>query len=231
MAIALDSYNSVQTAIASSLTYSATVGAIANGILVVGVEYYNWALSVSSLTFNGVSLTKAIRTNNGSLNAATEIWYLVNPPSGAHSVVVTLTGSTQLCSSAASFSGVHQTTPMDTTALGNVVGSGSGSLSQSITTVTAGAWLVDVVNGSWGSLTANSPQVSLAWMTGTDAKNFGMSYQGPVSSPGNRADGWTGGSTSAAATISVAALRPAGSSFNPAWARGCNQIIGGGYVS
>jgi hypothetical protein len=46
---------------------------------------------------------------------ASEIWYLTNPASGSNTVSVTVTGATDSIKlAAASFTGAHQSSPLDT---------------------------------------------------------------------------------------------------------------------
>lgn len=77
------------------------VGTGSDRVLVVGVEA-NTA-SVSSITFGGVSLTKAVSsfTNNDA-----ELWYLKNPSSTPANIVVTLSAPAQVVVGAYSFFGV-----------------------------------------------------------------------------------------------------------------------------
>ncbi len=82
-----------------------------DGLLVVGATSEN--KSVTSVTYNTIPLTKGSSVVGG---AAMEVsfWYLVNPPTGAHTVVVTQSGNADLYCGAVSFNGVDQGTPLGT---------------------------------------------------------------------------------------------------------------------
>jgi hypothetical protein len=76
---------------------------------------------VTSVTYNGVALTQAWALN-GPGWVRNEGWYLVAPATGANTVVVTYAGNNlQAAAGGVSFTGVNQTTPVDTaaTASGN----------------------------------------------------------------------------------------------------------------
>lgn len=92
-------------------TFSHTVAAGNNRILVVCVSFRNMVSSVTGVTYNGVALTQGARGSNTDRN--TDIWYLVNPATGANDVVVTydLDPADQV-SGAANFTGVSQVTPV-----------------------------------------------------------------------------------------------------------------------
>ncbi|MCI0562799.1 MAG: hypothetical protein MN733_30320 [Nitrososphaera sp.] len=68
--------------------------------------------TVSTVTYNSVSLSSQAGLEHG--NERLELWSLVNPATGANDVVVTLTENAHFRGSAISFTGVHQTTPLDT---------------------------------------------------------------------------------------------------------------------
>ena len=94
-------------------------------ILVVSVHLHDDADDISSGTYGGQSLTSAGVgvENTGSNLTRTEIWYLVNPPTGSNTLTLTL-GSSAFCAGcvAVQYSGVHQTTPIggtDTDAAGS----------------------------------------------------------------------------------------------------------------
>jgi hypothetical protein len=68
---------------------------------------------------------------------ASEIWYLENPTSGSNTVSVTVTGATDSIKlTAASFTGAHQSSPLDAS---NVATGFGGNPTASVTTITANA--------------------------------------------------------------------------------------------
>lgn len=70
--------------------------------------------TISAASYNSVALTKAVQNAEVSMDA--EIWYLIAPASGSHTVSVTVTGDTDAIKLASSsFTGVVQTSALDTT--------------------------------------------------------------------------------------------------------------------
>lgn len=227
MAIALDSSASAQSATnVSAMTYSHTTGAgLQNSKLVVGVTYYNLAVSASGITYNGVALTKVLRLNDASHNAATELWYLDSPAAGSHSVVVTMTGSaSRLFAGSYSLSGV-KSGAVDASAVGSVVIGTHSTHADNITTISAGDWVIDVlcVNAGTAAATASGSQTNVLSQTTTDATGaLSMSTLGPKSPAGLQAMGWTFTSSANATAHSALALAPAPSAglFLPAGLEG-----------
>lgn len=131
------------------------VGTGSDRVLVVGVEA-NTA-SVSSITFGGVSLTKAVSsfTNNDA-----ELWYLKNPSSTPANIVVTLSAPAQVVVGAYSFFGVSQTNPVPTTATNHNTIANSPTIS--ITTAYSNSWVLDstAINGG---ATLSSPTCTQRW--------------------------------------------------------------------
>lgn len=96
---------------------SLTIGAISNGLLAV-VAFIDAAHtgSISGMTWNGVALTQTAHANNASASsggATADIWTLLNPATGAHTLAVSFTNtggfSVDLKFIARSYSGVNQT--------------------------------------------------------------------------------------------------------------------------
>lgn len=114
--IAFDASSSANTGAVdqTSLTWSHTVGAGSNRILVVGVSIRNSAgQTVSSVTYAGVGLTFIGAQSNGT-NSRIEMWRLLAPATGTNSIVVTMSAGAHFVGGAASFTGVDQTTPLGT---------------------------------------------------------------------------------------------------------------------
>ena len=98
----------------TSVTWSHTVGAGSNRLLVVLLSD-NPTDAVSSVTYGGVALTQLPGAHVvGGTGAEVDIWYLKNPASGAANFVATWAAQGYLNAGAVSFSGVDQTTPLDT---------------------------------------------------------------------------------------------------------------------
>jgi len=140
MAIVFDAASTGTAGIASSLTFAHTTGSGNKRFLVVGVAYQD-TTSVSSITYNGTSLTFVNRASQSSTTS--ELWYLANPSSGANNVVITMSGTTAYpTGSAITFTGVAQTSLVDSsnTATGN-------DTAPTVTTTTTrdNSWVVDCV--------------------------------------------------------------------------------------
>lgn len=118
---------------ASSVTFAHTVGANGQRLLIVCVSIAQSSGAVTSATFNGVAMTKAINKVlvSGS-NYECAIFYLVNPPTGTYNVVVNFSASSNYAVGAASFFFVNQASPADNT---NSTSAASGAPVLSITTV------------------------------------------------------------------------------------------------
>jgi len=98
----------------SSLTFSHTIGNGDDRILVVGIYNKSGGDLVTSVTFNGTSLTRFATASGGSLNQG-YLYYLLNPDTGTHNIIITLSGtSTSLHAAAASFFGVSGIDNLDT---------------------------------------------------------------------------------------------------------------------
>ncbi|MBI3812387.1 MAG: hypothetical protein HY283_09330 [Nitrospirae bacterium] len=196
----------------ASLTWSHTVGAGSNSILVVGVSILNnSSQTVTGVTYAGVPLTLIGSQNNGT-NARVELWYRLVPATGANNVVVTLSAAAAVVGGAVSFTGVDQTSPVDASAFnsGNIT-----PVTVTITTVTNNAWVVDVLASlasSANTVTAAAGQTerwNVAIGGNPNARGAG-STKGPISPAGAVTMSWslTGGPPRRSA-IGAVALKPA----------------------
>ncbi len=161
---------------------SFNAGTGSNRLLVVGVEANNEF--VNSVTFGGVSLTKAVShfTNNDA-----EFWYLTNP-SGTGNIVVTMNGRTSVVVGAYAFSGVNQTMPLPTTATNfNTV---SSNPSISITTQYPNSWVLDLP-AIYGGKTLGSPTCTQHWDINIASAITGASSSKTTTSPGSVTCSWT----------------------------------------
>src|SRR5262249_1140103 len=142
---------------------------------------------ITSITYNGVNLTKIRADADDTQDITTELWYLVNPASGAHNVTVNFTGNITNTSvgMAASFTGVDPTIPIDST--GTSSGSSNTQATGNITTASDSAWVVDVIydkNDTGFSSVGVSQSSRTMVVTGPSSDSQGMSTRGPVSPPG-----------------------------------------------
>ena len=111
--------------------------------------------TVSSATYGGQSL--ALQRREQITDATTEVWYLVNPPSGANTLVVNFASGTNDCDvqAAISFTGVNQTNPIGADA-GAQAASGSAN-SVAIATTTANSLIVGGCTGLGGDTQPMNP--------------------------------------------------------------------------
>ncbi len=151
-------------------------------------------------TYGGLPLQRAaFSPSNNNNRPKTEIWYLVNPPAGLFNVVVTPRGplvnptvnSDEVVVGVISFSGVSATNPQDVPAV--TLAGGGTSANLSITPITNGAWVFDVLSVN------NNPNPA-------------------INPPGSRVERWrrvvNSNITGVAATIGP--INPA-ATINPRW--------------
>lgn len=125
------SSSTTNTSNVSTLTWTHTTTMNAGRILIVGVSEI-WDNPVSSVTYAGVSLSKVNMSTCASSACKTEMWYMINPPSGSNSVVVNFSSSqTNLSAGATSYYGVNTANPLGTSVVN------SGALGQPSITVTS----------------------------------------------------------------------------------------------
>ena len=110
-AIAFDAASSAKAANASSLSWSHTCSG-SDRLLVVGTNAGDTTAGdrpVTGITYNGAALTK-IRSDTIGL-ITSELWYLLNPDTGAHNIIVSYTGlNTDAQAGGISLTGVDQIT-------------------------------------------------------------------------------------------------------------------------
>jgi hypothetical protein len=183
-----------------SATWNHTVAS--GGVLLVVVSVRNAtdaSRPVSSVTYDGVNLTKAVSIQNDSYDLGAEIWYLKNPTTGsAKSVVVTLTGSTgNLWSAAASsFTGCDTSTLVGAT---QTASASSTAVSLSLTPNGSDSWIIDAVySKSDAAITAGQTQRSQQSVNASGDR-VGSETAGPVS--GATTKGWSWSSSGQAAVL------------------------------
>ena len=120
---------------------SVTVDAVTNGVFTNGttvtfahtvsgadrelqVSVHVHTQPVTSVTYNGVSLSLLRQEVESSQGTNTEVWHLIAPPTGTHNVVVVIANSNNFGVVAISLNGVNQTSPTGTIVSGNYPGSG-----------------------------------------------------------------------------------------------------------
>jgi pectate lyase len=182
----------------SSLSWSHTLGAGTDRIVIIGVAAENSTAAnaaVAGVTFNGVAATavpNSLISGGGTGIIETELFYVLNsslPAPGTYTIQVTFHGSIQGASTGAiSLFGVNQSAPESVAT--SVDTSGADSIATSITTHTNGAWVVDVAgSGNSGTFTAASGQ-SLRWGIAASGMT-GASSTRPVATAGSTTLSWT----------------------------------------
>lgn len=138
-----------------------TLSSVSNGCIFVTFSIYDTTLAnrtMSSVTWNGVALTKKRATEiTGAGGQRVELWYLINPASGAHTLSwATGGGSPFVDLGVTFFSGVDQTTPIE--ADNESTHSGVTSESVSLTTLTDNAYIIDVCECASGPQSPGASQ-------------------------------------------------------------------------
>jgi hypothetical protein len=136
-AVLVDAVSSGNTA-GSSLTISHTTSGT-DRLMLAGVSINNTNFeTVSSITYNGVSLTY-VNSEIRADDARVEIWQLVDPPVGTHDVVITFSATVtrHAVAGVTTFTGGDQTDP-----LGAFAGNNATSNSANLTVPSASGELV-----------------------------------------------------------------------------------------
>ncbi|MCZ7392697.1 MAG: hypothetical protein ABOK23_08315 [Candidatus Methanoperedens sp.] len=180
---------------------SFAIGSGTNRLLVVGLNYNNTPGTTSTVKYNNTDLTLAMRANNSNKNY-TELWYLVNPPSGSYNISHNQTNATQMVMGAWSYTGVDQVTPIGN--ITNATGTSTNS-NVSITTTVANSVLVDVETDGSTLLTVGAGQTQ-RYKANTTKINGGGSEMS-TSAAGTYNMNWALGSSAAWVNIG-AEIRP-----------------------
>lgn len=218
MAIAIDAVSaSSGVSSVSSVTFSHTI-ATANEVLVVSIgartNKANTNNIVSTVTYNGTSCTSQRADANiaggpDTFSGRSAIYTLVNPSTGTNNVVVTWTGTvTYGGSGASSWTGVDQTTPVNTA--GGATGT-STTLSAGLTTTVDSCYLIDAVYSRSGTLTKNATQTTIANVSIAADDTVGASYKS-AGTAGAKTMDWTESADGNDWAMSVIALQPSSTS-------------------
>jgi hypothetical protein len=165
--------------------------------------------SVTGVTVDGVE-PMALVQDSSSSGWITQIWEMVNPPVGTHSITATW-GSTPnnwdaMFASSLSFFGVNQDKPsilksVDVTA-------GNATNTATVATSAASDWIIGVANAvNASTMTATTGQTELQNVKDSSgAAHIAVGYRGPVSAGSNTMT-WTTDNNSPTG-IAIAAIRP-----------------------
>lgn len=175
--------------------------------------------SVSSITYNGVAMTKIDAKASVSGAVRAELWGLVAPATGSNTIAVTLSAALDSIGEAVSFTGVHQTSPYEGTGDASATNVGAADATVNVVTVADNDWCVDIVATDDTAITVGAGQTSRNNVTGALGSG-GMSTEGPDTPAGSVTMSWTAVGALATWSIVSTALRPvesAGLGF-PWWA-------------
>jgi len=166
MAIAYDAsaYGNDGGGLTTSISWSHTCTG-SNLILIVGTVSGSNG-NVSGVTYNGVAMTKITGSSGYSSQCGnTVFWYLINPPTGSHTVAVTLGSSDTISGVSASYTGASQTSQPDSYhASSNSTGT---TYSDSTTTVANNSWVIGYfVNNQGTTISAGSGTTSRVSVSG-----------------------------------------------------------------
>ncbi len=189
----------------SSVTISHITPSGANRLMMVGISAQQRAASVTSVTYNGVALTKLGNLSHSS-QTRIEVWYLKNPSIGTFNVVVSNSQSDNAVVGVKTYSGVDLTTPFGT--LSSAFGT---STTASVSVSSAVNELVFGVVGFNNGSTNITPG---AGQTEYYDKTINSSIAGSASEKAGAASvtmTWT--STSVSWTIGTVSIKPAPSIF------------------
>ncbi len=214
MALAFDAEaNSGAKDSVSSVSYSHTCTGSNLILLVCCTVASANSFVVSTVKYNGVSLTLGKNENTTSGLNHTSIYYLVNPATGAHTVAVTYTGSIDAGAvTSISLTGAAQSSPIDATGSAEDT-VGTGTTTANITTATANAWLIDSYfdnpGGALGSASVGSGQTSRSNIPDSVVGVVSGSSTKATTTVGAYSTTWTDTSSSPDGILSVVAIKPA----------------------
>ncbi len=158
-------FHSYTTSSGSTASWSHTVGNRDNRLLVVGATWEHSSSippSCTSVTYNGVQLTELvdeyIASGSPTYSQRVTLWYMLNPPSGSHTVQVTASSNPDMdiIAFATSYFGVYQGPPDDY----EHYSSTSNPISITLTTLVGNSVAVFVCGcgneGTWTAIDSNS---------------------------------------------------------------------------
>lgn len=217
MAIALDATAVSTDQSASPLTWNHTCTG-SNLLLVVGITCVSQNIqpTVTAVTYNGVSMTKARGDQRSLATAETEssIWLLHGPSTGSNQISATITNVGHAAGGSASYTGAQQSDTAD--AVNGNTGTATGSQTVTLTTVSDNTWLFAVgVNAATVGPTMAANQTSRGTVSLASSQPSVLRIEdtnGPKSPAGSYSIGMTVGATAGEQdwALSAASFAPAG---------------------
>ena len=189
----------------SSLTHNMTVADNSNRVLIACVSSYGSAPTITGVTWNGDSMTAVPNSESyqSGSNNRTQLYYIIAPDTGSHSIVASFSGSATCGIGGMSFYNVHQTTPV-----------GAGNTSSATSTATSSLALTPTVTGSWiiamissSSSLGSATGLTQSYTEGTNALLRGGRNESPTIGSANTV-GW--GTSNSSHAMSGCAIIPYG---------------------
>lgn len=179
-----------------------------NTYLTVGVSMLSiMGSSVSSVTYNSISMAfiGAVASVSGAVR--TELWGLAAPTVGSNSVTVTLSTGIDSASGAVSFTGTKQTSSTEGLNTATATNVGAADATVNVTTVADNDWVIDNVATDDTAITVGTGQVQRTNVTGTLGSGA-MSTEGPKTPAGSVTMSWTNVAALATWSTAAVALKP-----------------------
>jgi len=164
MAVAFDavgpsSAGTANPSLTPSLSWSHTCSG-SNRLLVVGVAVGTTgsdASFVTTATYNGVAMTSISKVHSDNqTNGYIQMFYLVNPDSGSNTVAITNNSNCDLAGGSVSFTGVDQSTPLDSP----VTNFGDGTSGSVSVSTNVGDMVIDATCNGSGFSSGGSTQTN-----------------------------------------------------------------------
>ena len=170
------------------MTWRHTVGAVSDGLLLVGVSIRDATKTVTGVTYGGQALTLLGTRNSDDNSVRIELWYLLAPAAGTADVTVTLSTKGKMVGGAVSYGGVDPSSPFGPFV--STISAGQGTSDPTLTLFSTSGDLVQdvvVVEGSAQALTAGPGQTE-RW-NGSFAPGGGAVGGGALAGGGSTAPG------------------------------------------
>ena len=198
LVISLPSYSAVTVESVSSAATAGTANTLTFSHTVVGNYRYlvveitlntrnSGAATVSTVKYNGVSLTKLTPNPTTSNNRRVEFWVLANPALGTANIVITTSANVGFAAAAITLNGVDPTTPSPTPASAYANSTAVGSTAPSVTIAAATSGIVlDALAATEGVTATVGAGQTQTWseqsgMTTNDVYGFGSYEAGAAS--------------------------------------------------
>lgn len=199
--------NSAYQAAASSYSWSHTCTG-SNRYLVVGIAMLSLAQTVTSITYNSVPLTLLGIQASITGAARVELWGLVAPSTGSNTIAVTLSGAIASAGCAASYTGVHQTSPTEAFNSAQATNVGAADATVNVTTVADNDWCVDIVATDDTAITVGTGNTSRNNVTGIGGSGAMGDTNSAKTPAGSVTMSWTNVGAAQTWAIGGVALRP-----------------------